>query len=193
MDRKEKDFVQNYPLFGSGSKYRYKYTKKERDELKAKYKKQGVYLLPNKKIAETNMPAKTQKSEDSFSALQYSIAALHPLDQEKIIEMAKRMPNANVLQDFIIAIQMKRLDLALKNEEDLGKTLDTTEGVVSNLQGMIVSKHSMDEGQEVNVNINNSITDLLKDVQNKKKEEEIIIDIEKSDKSVNDYLQKKWG
>lgn len=191
MDRKEKDFVQNYPLFGSGSKYRYKYTKKERDELKAKYKKQGVYLLPNKKIAETNMPAKTQKSEDSFSALQYSIAALHPLDQEKIIEMAKRMPNANVLQDFIIAIQMKRLDLALKNEEDLGKTLDTTEGVVSNLQGMIVSKHSMDEGQEVNVNINNSITDLLKDVQNKKKEEEIIIDIEKSDKSVNDYLQKK--
>ena len=191
MDRKEKDFVQNYPVFASGSKYRYKYTKKERDELKAKYKKQGVYLLPNKKIAETNMPAKTQKSEDSFSALQYSIAALHPLDQEKIIEMAKRMPNANVLQDFIIAIQMKRLDLALKNEEDLGKTLDTTEGVVSNLQGMIVSKHSMDEGQEVNVNINNSITDLLKDVQNKKKEEEIIIDIEKSDKSVNDYLQKK--
>lgn len=188
MDRREKNFVQNYPLFGSGSKYRYKYTRKERDELKKKYKKEGVYLLPNKKFAETNMPAKTKRNEDSFSALQYSIAALHPLDQEKIIEMAKQMPNANVLQDFIIAVQMKRLDLALKNEEDLGKTLDTTEGVVSNLQGMIVSKFNMDEGKEVNVNITNSITELLEDVQKKKKNEDVIIDIEKSDKSVNDYL-----
>ena len=26
MDRREKNFVQNYPIFGSGSRYRYRYT-----------------------------------------------------------------------------------------------------------------------------------------------------------------------
>jgi len=101
------------------------------------------------------------------------------------------MPDANFLQDFIIAVQMNRLDLALKNEQDLGKILDTTEGVVSNLQGMITAKHTMAEGQEVNINVTNSITDLLNDVQKKNQEEEVIIDLDKSDKSVSDYLPKK--
>lgn len=194
MDRRELDFVQNYPIFGSGSKNRYRYTKKQRDEIKAKYKKQGVYLLPNKKIADTNMPAKTKKNEDCFSALQFSIAALNPVDQENIIEMVKQMPSAKFLQDFIIAVQMDRLNLALQNEKDLGKTLDTTEGVVSNLQGMITAKHNMNEGQEINVNVNNSITDLIKDVQKKNDnndDNEVIIDLDKSDKSVSDYLPKK--
>ena len=191
MDRREKNFVQNYPIFGSGSRYRYRYTRKERDKIKAKYKKQGVYLLPNKKLAEARMPAKTRNDEDCFNAIQYSIAALNPVDQESIIEMVKQMPDANFLQDFIIAVQMNRLDLALKNEQDLGKILDTTEGVVSNLQGMITAKHTMAEGQEVNINVTNSITDLLNDVQKKNQEEEVIIDLDKSDKSVNDYLPQK--
>lgn len=191
MDRKEKNFVQNYPIFGSGSRHRYKYTKKERDKIRAKYKKQGVYLLPNKKLADINMPAKTRRDEDAFRALQYSIAALNPTDQENIIEMVKQMPNAPFLQDFIIAIQLDRLNLALKNEKDLGKTLDTTESVIANLQGMITAKHTITEGQEVNVNVTNSITDLLKDVQNKNNDDEIIIDIDKTDKSINDYLSKK--
>lgn len=191
MDRREKNFVQNYPIFGSGSRHRYKYTKKERDEIKAKYRKKGVYLLPNKKLADANMPAKTRRDEDAFRALQYSIAALNPVDQENVIEMVKQMPDASFLQDFIIAIQLDRLNLALQNEKDLGKTLDTTESVVANLQGMITAKHTMTEGQEVNVNVTNSITDLLKDVQNKNDDKEVIIDIEKSDKSINDYLPKK--
>ena len=191
MDRKEKNFVQNYPVFGAGSRYRYKYTKKQRDEIKKKYREKGVYLLPNKKLADKNMPAKTKNTEDAFHALQYSIAALNPNDQTSIIEMVKQMPDANFLQDFIIAVQLKRLNLALRNEEDLGKTLETTESVVGNLQGMIVSKHNMNDGQEVNINVTNSITDLLKDVQEKNKEEEVIIDLDKSDKCVSDYLPKK--
>ena len=69
MDRREKNFVQNYPIFGSGSRYRYRYTRKERDKIKAKYKKQGVYLLPNKKLAEARMPAKTRNDEDKQQVL----------------------------------------------------------------------------------------------------------------------------
>ena len=190
MDRREQDFVQNYPIFGAGAQRRYHYTKKEVQELKDKYRKKGVYLLPNKKLAEATMPVKTKKDEKCFSALQFSIASLHPIDQDNIIEIAKQMPDAPLLQDFIIAVQLDRLNLALKNEKEMGKTLDTTEGVVSNFQNMIQAKHNMDEGQEVNVNINNSITDLMKDVENKNKDE-IIIDIESEDKSVTDYLPKK--
>ena len=89
MDRREKNFVQNYPIFGSGSRYRYRYTRKERDKIKAKYKKQGVYLLPNKKLAEARMQAKTRNDEDCFNAIQYSIAALNTVDQERIIEMVQ--------------------------------------------------------------------------------------------------------
>lgn len=191
MNRREQNFVQNYPVFGSGSHKRYHYTKKEANKLKEKYKQQGVYLLPNKKIAESKMPVKTRHNEDCFSALQFSIASLHPIDQDNIIEMVKQMPDAPFLQDFIIAVQLDRLNMALSNEKELGKILDTTEGVVSNLQGMITSKHTMNEGQEVNINVNNSITDLLKDVQAKNDKEDIIIEIDNSEKGVSDYLPKK--
>lgn len=191
MNRREKDFVQNYPIFGSGTAKRYRYTRKQRKELKEKYKKEGVYLLPNKKIAETSMPAKTRNNADSFSALQFSIASLDPSDQEHILEMVKQMPDANFLQNYIIAVQCNRLNLALKNEDDLGKILDSTEGVIANLQGMITAKHTMEEGQDLNVNINNSITDLMKDVQNKENNDnEIIIDVD-NEKGVSDYLPTK--
>ena len=193
MDKREKDFVHNYPIFGSSSVKRYHYTKKERKDIKEKYKTKGVYLLPNKRLAETKMPAKTRWNEDSFSALQFSIASLHPADQERIVEMVKQMPDTDFLQDFIIAVQFDRLNLALKNEKELGKILEGTEGVVSNLFNMITSKRTTEEGQEVNINVHNSITDLMQDVQNKDKnddDDEIVIDID-NEKSVNDYLPKK--
>ena len=177
----EEFFVDNYSVIGPGIRRMCNYTIKETKALKEKYKKKGVFLLPNKKLAEEDMPLldNSRRREDYFSPVQLAVASLNPLDQEKVVEMAKHMPDPKHLIDQAIAIQQYRVQMGMKNENEQGRLLDNTENAVSNLVTMIQAKKTIEEGQEVNINVNNSISSLIDELDSK---EEIIIDIDKEAK-----------
>lgn len=71
---------------------------------------------------------------------------------------------------------------------------------MSNFVNMIQAKYNIEEDQEVNVNVNNSITAILDeiDAENKEHNNEINIDVDKENRkqeikkihneSINDYL-----
>lgn len=181
MDNREASFVRNYHIFGEGSAKIYGYKKKEVEAIKAKYKEKGVFLLPEKELAKNKMPAKTSKKKNVFGAVQFAIASLNPLDQEKIIEIAKNMPEPAKLMDQTIAIQEYRVQVGLKNEYEQGKLLDSTEAAIGNLVNMIQAKNTIEEGQEVNLNVNSSVSNLLDEIEeyerhNFNDDKEIVID-----------------
>lgn len=199
MDEKEHLFVNNYCFFGSSSKKRYNIKNARIKAIKEENKKKGVYLLPVKKIAEKQIPAKKGRQTDSFySPVQFAVASLAPQDQEEIIEMAKNIPDPDILINQTIAIQEYRVKMGLKNEFDQGRLLDTTETAISNLVNMIQAKNTIEEGQEINLNVNNSISALLDEIEDDDQDEDITIDIDKENKkkqlkeihteSINDYL-----
>ena len=161
----------------------YGFSKEESEAIKQKYRDKGVFLLPDKELAKNRMPTK-KKGKNAFGAVQFAIASLSPLDQEKIVEIAKNMPEPAVLMDQTIAIQEYRVQVGLKNEFEQGKLLDTTEAAISNLVNMIQAKNNIEEGQEVNLNINNSVSNLLDEIEQQKKykENEITIDPKKEHK-----------
>lgn len=186
MDPMEEFFIDNYSIFGASISRVCGYSDKKAKALKEKYKKKGVYLLPNKKLAEKNMPLeKGQPTKNNdFSAVQFAVASLDPIDQQKVIQMAKQMPDPKILMDQTIAIQQYRVQVGLKNEYEQGRLLDNTEAAIGNLVGMIQAKNTIEEGQEVNINVNNSISALLDEYNNN---DEITIDIDKKN-SINDIL-----
>lgn len=188
MDRDEEFFVNNYAVFGAGTQRLCGYSTKKANAIREKYKEKGVYLLPNKKLAENNMPLKkgAQRRENLLSPIQLAVASLDPLSQEEVIEMAKHMPEPKYLMDQAIAIQQYRVKMGLKNEVEQGRLLDNTESAIGNLVNMIQAKNTIEEGQEVNINVNNSISALLDEFDDK---DEITIDID--NKSVNDILEAK--
>ena len=105
----------------------------------------------------------------------------------------------NILIDQTIAIQQYRVKVGLQNEYDQGRLLDTTETAISNLINMIQAKNTIEEGQEINLNVNNSITALLDEIEEDNDDnDDITIDVDKENKknqlkeihtkSVNDYL-----
>lgn len=181
MDNRETSFVKNYHIFGEGSAKIYGYTKKEAQAIRKKYKEQGVFLLPDKELAQNRMPMPNSNKKNIFGAVQFAIASLNPIDQEKIVAIAKNMPEPAQLMDQTIAIQEYRVQIGLKNEYEQGKLLDTTEAAISNLVNMIQAKNNIEEGQEVNLNINNSVSSLLDEIEENEKfhrndDNEIIID-----------------
>jgi len=204
MDNREASFVRNYHIFGEGSSKIYGFKKDEVQAIRKKYKEKGVFLLPEKKLAENKVPAKTGKSKNVFGAVQFAIASLGPADQERIVEIAKNMPEPAILMDQTIAIQEYRVQVGLKNEYEQGKLLDSTEAAIGNLVNMIQAKNNIEEGQEVNLNINNSVSSLLDEIEEHKKynkENEITIDPTKEHKkqqlkevrtqSINDILNEE--
>lgn len=187
MDPNEEFFVENYSIFGASITKVCGYTIKEMKALKEKYKKKGVYLLPNKKFAEKAMPLENKIDRGiNFSALQFTVASLNPLDQEKVIQTAKHMPEPKILMDQAIAIQQYRVQVGLRNEQEQGRLLDNTEAAIGNLVTMIQAKNTIEEGQEVNINVNNSISSLVDEYNN----QAITIDVEKK-KSINDVLNEE--
>lgn len=179
MDNRETSFVKNYHIFGEGSAKIYGYTKKEAQAIRKKYKEQGVFLLPDKELAQNRMPMPNSNKKNIFGAVQFAIASLNPIDQEKIVAIAKNMPEPAQLMDQTIAIQEYRVQIGLKNEYEQGKLLDTTEAAISNLVNMIQAKNNIEEGQEVNLNINNSVSNLLDEIEEQErynKDNEITID-----------------
>ena len=188
MNQKERFFVNNYSFFGESTKKRCGYNEKEAQQIKEKYKEKGVYFLPVKKINEEPMPVqyKTHK-EGGFGAVQFAIASLAPEDQDKILELAKNMPSSEVLINYALAIQMYRMQIGLENEVDQRRLLDSTETTMNTLISIIQSKYNIDEEQEVNVNINNSITAILDGINDDEDDDmdEINIDM---NKNINDFI-----
>lgn len=200
MDKREEHFVRNYHIFGSASRMKYGYTKKESLAIREKYKKKGVFLLPDKKLAENKMTPKNNIPNDTmFGAVQFAIASLNVSDQEKILEIARNIPSPQILMDQTIALQQYRVKVGMQSEFEQGRLLDSTEAAIGNLVNMIQAKNNIEEGQELNINVNNSLTALLDEIDLEEKEEEqIIIDVDKEKKkeeikeihhkNISDYL-----
>lgn len=201
MDQREEHFVRNYHIFGSASRTKYGYTKKESNTIREKYKKKGVFLLPDKKLAENKMVAKDNHivTDSMFGAVQFAIASLNVSDQEKILEIARNIPSPQILMDQTIALQQYRVKVGMQSEFEQGRLLDSTEAAIGNLVNMIQAKNNIEEGQELNINVNNSLTALLDEIDSEENyDEQIIIDIDKEkkkeeikeihNKNINDYL-----
>jgi len=178
MDNREASFVRNYHIFGEGTAKIYGFKKDEAKAIKEKYRKKGVFLLPERELAKNKLPV-GKKGKSAFSPIQFAVAALGPTDQDRIIEIAKNLPEPKILMDQTIALQEYRVQLGLKNEYEQGKLLDTTEAAISNLVNMIQAKNTIEEGQEINLNVNNSVSNLLDEIEEKERnstDDEIIID-----------------
>lgn len=166
MDSREQFFVKNYSFFGEACGRRCGYSKKEVQAIKDKYKKQGIYMLPVRKTAENKMPAKKGKKQatDSFSTIGFAVACLDYDDQNKLIELSKNIPDPTVLIDETIALQLSRISRGYQAELEQGRILDSTEAAIQNYVNMIQVKKNIDEGQDINVNVSNTISSLLDEI-----------------------------
>lgn len=181
MDSRERFFVNNYSLYGEASAKRCGYTKKEVQAIKEKYKKQGIYMLPVRKMAENKMPAKkgSRNTSDNYSSIAFAIACLDYDDQNALIEFSKNMPEPSVLIDEALTLQTVRVGKALRAEEEQGHTLDTTSDVMRDWVNMIQAKKVIYDGKEVNVNVNNTVTSLLDELDKQEDNDVIEIDYDK--------------
>lgn len=179
MHGNEEFFKNNYAFLGSSTYKRCGYNKKQALAIKDKYKKEGIYMLPIKKMAENEMPAQGAKTtEDIYSGVQLAVSGLDLEDQNKIIELSKNIPDPAFLIDQTIALQQYRVKLGLENEFDQGRLLDTTETAISNLSNMIQAKKNIQDGQEINLNVGNTITSLLDEIDKEEGNEYDTINID---------------
>ena len=176
MDGREDFFVNNYSVFGSATSKRCGYTRKEVEALKNKYKEQGVYMLPIRETAQYPMDKGNQ--EGKYSSISFAIACLDQDDQHKITELAKNMPSPEILIDEALALQEFRLGMAMRNEQEQGHTLETTETTMMNYVNMIQAKKNICDGQEVSLNVNSTITSLLDEFDDDEIEEGSTINID---------------
>ena len=157
--------------------------------------------MPDKKLAENKIVPKDNHmaTESMFGAVQFAIASLNVADQEKILEIARNIPSPQILMDQTIALQQYRVKVGMQNEFEQGRLLDSTEAAIGNLVNMIQAKNNIEEGQELNINVNNSLTALLDEIDSEEyNEQQIIIDLDKEQKkeeikkihnqNINDYL-----
>lgn len=165
------DYIQNnYGIYGDNIVKQFKMNKKEFQALKEENKKKGIYMLPVTKLA---TPTNNNRI-DGIGGLQLCVSHLQNDDQQQILELAKNVPDPSILIDQTIALQQFRVGKGVMNEEEQGHLLDSTETAISNLLSMIQTKKVINEGQDINVNVNNSITSILDEIE---KNESNIIDI----------------
>lgn len=176
MDNRERFFVNNYSLYGEASAKRCGYTKKEVQAIKNKYKKQGIYMLPVRKMAENKMPAKkgNRNTSNNYSSIAFAIACLDYDDQNKLIEFSKNVPNTSILIDEAITLQLTRLGKAVRSEQEQGRILDSTSDVIRDYVNMIQAKKNIEDGQDINVNVNNTVSSLLDELDKQEQEEDVI-------------------
>ena len=176
MDNRERFFVNNYSTFGEASAKRCGYTKKEVQAIKDKYKKQGIYMLPVRKMAENKMPAKkgSRNTSNNYSSIAFAIACLDYDDQNQLIEFSKNVPNTSVLIDEAITLQLTRLGKAVRSEQEQGRILDSTSDVIRDYVNMIQAKKNIEDGQDINVNVNNTVSSLLDELDKQEQDEDII-------------------
>lgn len=180
MDSRERFFVNNYFLYGEASAKRCGYTKKEVRAIKEKYKKQGIYMLPVRKMAENKMPAKkgNKNTSNNYSSIAFAIACLDYDDQNALIEFSKHVPEPSVLIDEALTLQTVRVGKALREEEEQGRTLDGTSDVMRDWVNMIQAKKVIDDGKDINVNVNNTVTSLLDELERQDNNDDDVIEFD---------------
>ena len=166
MDSRELFFVNNYSFFGEACAKRCGYTKKEVQAIKSKYKEKGIYMLPVRKMAENKMPAKkgSRNTSNNYSSIAFAVACLDYDDQNALIEFAKNVPNPDVLIDEAITLQLGRLGKGLRAEQEQGRILDSTSDVMRDYVNMIQAKKNIEDGQELSLNVNSTISSLLDEI-----------------------------
>ena len=162
MNSREQFFVHNYSVFGSATGKRCGYTKKEIEALKTKYKEEGIYMLPIRETAQ--YPMSDNNKNHTYNAIGFAIACLDQEDQNKITQLAKNIPEPETLIDEAIALQEFRLGMGMRNEQEQGHLLETTETAMMNLVNMVQAKKTIMDGNELNLNVNNTISSLLDEI-----------------------------
>ena len=158
-------YKNNYILFGEYTAHRIGLTKKEERTIRKEMRAEGQYMLPIRKMTENKMPKKKSEGNEIISSVQLAVSSLDLEDQTAIIELAKNMPEPSELIDESLAIQYHRVRMGLQSEAEQGRLLDTTETAIGNLVNMIQEKKNISEGQEINLNVNNTITSLLDELE----------------------------
>lgn len=165
MDSKEHYFIKNYSFFGQSSARRYKYKPQDITAIKKKQKEKGNYMLPVRKVTKDKMPVKNgRKMQNHFSTIGFAVACLDYDDQNKLIELSKNVPDPNILIDEAIALQVSRIGRGYQAEQEQGRLLDSTEAAIQNYVNMIQAKKNIDDGQDINVNVTNTISSLLDEI-----------------------------
>ena len=131
-------------------------------------------MLPIRKVAKQQMPTKTDNKV--LNDVSYAVSSLDLEDQESIIELSKTIPEPEDLIDQTIAIQQYRIKMGLENEYQQGRLLQSTQEAINSIVNMINAKQNISEGQNINVNVNNTITSLLDELDD---EDDTVIDMDK--------------
>lgn len=173
MNMQENFYADNYCILGALSKNRWGYGIKEEKELKNKLKEKGKYMLPIRKVAQNQMP--TKADNNILNAVSYAVSSLDLEDQERIIELSKTIPEPEDLIDQTIAIQQYRIKMGLENEYQQGRLLQSTQEAINSIVNMITAKQNISEGQNINVNVNNTITSLLDELN----DDDTVIDMDR--------------
>lgn len=176
MNSREQFFVHNYSVFGSATGKRCGYTKKEIEALKTKYKEEGIYMLPIRETAQ--YPMSDNNKNHTYNAIGFAIACLDQEDQNKITQLAKNIPEPETLIDEAIALQEFRLGMGMRNEQEQGHLLETTETAMMNLVNMVQAKKTIMDGNELNLNVNNTISSLLDEIDDDDNDDTINIDMD---------------
>ncbi len=158
-------YKNNYILFGEYTAHRIGLTKKEEKTIRKEMRAKGQYMLPIRKMTEDKMPKKKSEGNEIISSVQLAVSSLDLEDQTAIIELAKNMPEPSELIDESLAIQYHRVRMGLQSEAEQGRLLDTTETAIGNLVNMIQAKKTISEGQDINLNVNSTITSLLDEIE----------------------------
>ena len=158
-------YKNNYILVGEYTAHRIGLTKKEERTIRKEMRAEGQYMLPIRKMTENKMPKKKSEGNEIISSVQLAVSSLDLEDQTAIIELAKNMPEPSELIDESLAIQYHRVRMGLQSEAEQGRLLDTTETAIGNLVNMIQAKKNISEGQEINLNVNSTITSLLDELE----------------------------
>jgi TPP-dependent pyruvate/acetoin dehydrogenase alpha subunit len=122
------------------------------------------YLLP-KTTFNSDL---TNPKEGRQRLLEVSLRALTEDDRQEIYQIAKNVPEPKDLIDNIITIQHYRLSRGLEREEELGTLTEETETAIQNLVTMISAKKQIEDGSDINLNVQNTFDNLI---EKAKKEE----------------------
>ena len=89
-------------IYGNSLVRKFQIRQKDYSKVKQQQKEKGIYMLPIKQL---NVDVEKSKDRD-LKPLQTALSYLHQDEQDKILELAKNMPDPIVLIDEALAIQL---------------------------------------------------------------------------------------
>lgn len=135
--------------------------------MKKEMNEEEEYLLP-KTTFNSDL---TNPKHGRQRLLEISLQALTEDDRQQIYQIAKNVPEPKDLIDNVITIQHYRLNKGLEREEELGTLTEETETAIQNLVTMITAKKQIEDGSDINLNVQNTFDNLIEKA--KKEENEI--------------------